>query len=135
MSQGFFNPFEPSQAFLAPLVKTHQLAVANLEKLATFQINLLQSYVDLGLTALQTAAQVRDPESLQAFYTSQLEAAATLPQKWMEDTQTLCTLKAGFQSDFNTQARATAEEWTAEVAKTAQKTDHKTAYKEVYKAA
>ena len=114
VSQQYFNPFEPSQGFLAPLVKTNQLAVANLEKLANLQMKILQSYVDLGLACLKAAAQVHDSASQQAFYTSQFEAAANLPQKWIDDTQAFSTLGAEFQDECSAQAKATVEEWTDE---------------------
>ena len=57
----FFNVFEQSQDVVTPIVKTNQAAVANLEKLVSFQFNALQSYVDLGMSRLKAPSVGNGP--------------------------------------------------------------------------
>lgn len=101
----FVNIFEQSQDFVAPVVKANKQAVANLEKLVSFQVNALQSYADLGIERLKAAAEVNNPQDLQAFLKGQVEAANALRQKGQADAKALAELISGFQAEFNAQVQ------------------------------
>lgn len=121
----FFNVFNQSQDFVNPVIKTNQMAVANLEKLVSFQVNALQSYVDLGINRLKAAAEVRNPQDLQDFFKGQVEATNVLRQKGQEDAKALVELFAGFQAEFNKQAQENVTEVNKKVAEVTKKTTKK----------
>ena len=106
----FGTMIEQSQSFLAPMFKTNQLAVAKLEHLVSFQMDSLQSYVDLGLERMKAAAEVDSLEAMQSFYQGQLEAAGAMRKMMMDDTKTLAELMTGFQSEFAQQFQTNAQE-------------------------
>ncbi|HRF62152.1 MAG TPA: phasin family protein [Candidatus Competibacter sp.] len=92
---------EQYQNFLNPVVKANKLSAANLEALVNFQMNALQSYIDLAMDRMKTAASISDPASMQTFLTSQAEAIASLHQKFLGDTKALADLIAGFKAEFD----------------------------------
>ncbi|MEI2772758.1 MAG: phasin family protein [Candidatus Competibacter sp.] len=92
---------EQYQNFLNPVVKANKLSAANLEALVNFQMNALQSYIDLAMDRMKTAASINDPASMQTFLTSQAEAIASLHQKFLGDTKALADLIAGFKAEFD----------------------------------
>lgn len=123
----FFNIFEQSQDIVNPVVKTNQAVVANLEKLVSFQMNALQSYIDLGISRLKAAAEVRDPQSLQDFFRGQLEAANVLRHKGLDDAKALAELIAGIQAEFNAKAQDNVTEFSNKATKAAKETADKAA--------
>jgi phasin family protein len=92
---------EQYQNLLAPVIKANKLSAANLEALVSFQMNTLQSYVDMAINRMKAAADISDPTSLQAFMTSQAEAIASLQQKLVDDAKTLGDLTARFKVEFD----------------------------------
>jgi phasin family protein len=92
---------EQYQHFLAPVIKANKLSAANLETLVNFQMNALQSYVDMAINRMKAAADINDPASLQAFMTSQAEAIASLHRKLMDDSKVLADLTARFKAEFD----------------------------------
>lgn len=98
---------EQYQNFLNPVVKANKLSAANLEALVNFQMNALQSYIDLAMDRMKTAASINDPASMQTFLTSQAEAIASLHQKFLGDTKALADLIAGFKAEFDKLIRDT----------------------------
>jgi phasin family protein len=92
---------EQYQSFLAPVIKANKLTAANLETLVNFQMNALQSYVDMAINRMKAAAEISDPTSLQAFMASQAEAIAGLQQKLVDDAKTLGDLTARFKAEFD----------------------------------
>ncbi len=112
---------EQSQSFVAPVAKTNQLAVANLEKLVAFQLNALESYVALGLDRMKAAAEISDVNGFETFVNGQVEAANVLRQKLIDDTQALVDLGAGFKAEFEKLAEANAAELNGKVVKSAKK--------------
>ena len=123
----FFNVFEQSQDFVAPVVKANQAAVANVEKLVAFQLNALQSYADLGISRLKAAAEVSNPQDLQAFFQGQVEAANVLRQKGLEDAKALAELVAGIQAEFAAKAQDNVTEFSGKATKAVKETADKTA--------
>lgn len=91
---------EQYQNFLGPVIKANKLSAVNLEALVNFQMSALQSYVDMAMSRMKTAADISDPASLQAFLTSQAEAISSLQQKFMDDTKTLADLMTRFKTEF-----------------------------------
>ena len=107
--------------FVAPVVKTNKLAVANLEKLVAFQISSLQTYVDISLAQMKSAAEVSNLQELQAFYKSQMDVAANLRQKVMDDFKALTDLGNGFKDDFTKLAEENVSELKVKAEKVAKK--------------
>lgn len=124
MNEIFANAFEQAKPFLASAVKSNKLAVANLEKVVALQLSSLQSYVDLGVNQLKEAAEISDPQSLQAFYDKQLKAAETLRQKLVADSKALVELSVGAKAELDDLAKenlAELQKKTAEVVNLAKK--------------
>ena len=92
---------EQYQTFLAPVIKANKLSAANLETLVNFQMNALQSYVDMAINRMKAAADISDPASLQTFMTSQAEAIGSLHRKLMDDSKVLADLTARFKTEFD----------------------------------
>ena len=92
---------EQYQNFLAPVIKANKLSATNLEALVNFQMNALQSYVDMAMTRMKSAADISDPASLQAFLTSQSESISSLHQKFMDDAKALADLTTRFKAEFD----------------------------------
>ena len=124
-NEAISNVFERSQAFLNPVVNTNKLAVAKLEKLVSFQLNALQSYVDLGIDRLKAAADVSSVQDLPAFFDGQVKAVGTLRQMMLNDAKTLARLASEFQADFSEQAKGNVQELSDKTAKAAKDTADK----------
>ena len=52
---------EQYQTLLNPVIKANKLSAANLEALVNFQMNSLQSYVDMAMARMKAAADISDP--------------------------------------------------------------------------
>jgi phasin family protein len=92
---------EQYQTLLDPVIKANKLSAANLEALVNFQMNSLQSYVDMAMARMKAAAEINDPASLQTFLTSQAETITSLNQKFMDDTKALSDLMGRFKTEFD----------------------------------
>ena len=114
----FANATNQIPALPANLLKANKLAVANIEKLATWQIASVKSYIDLGLDRLKAATEVTDVKSLQTFYNDQVKAVSALPQKVLEDSKTLANLGAGIKTDFEKLTKDTIAELSSKTTKT-----------------
>ena len=113
----FTRSFEQSQTYLLPVVKTNRLWVANLEKLINFQISTLQSYVDLGLGQLKTAAEISSYQELQGFLGGQVEFATNLRQKLLDDAKVFADLSASFKADLDKLTEENVSELTEKATK------------------
>jgi phasin family protein len=111
------NVFVPYQTLPAAMVKANRLAVAQLERLVSFQQAALQGYVDLGLNRLKAAAEVAEPKDLQAFYAGQAEVAKTVGQKWADDAGGFAELLADFKVEFVRLVQDSAAEIAPQTAK------------------
>ncbi|PIE83209.1 MAG: phasin family protein [Candidatus Contendobacter odensis] len=89
------------QSFLEPVIRANKLSAANLEALVNFQMNTLQSYIDMAISRMKAAADINDPASLQFFLTTQSETIGSMHQKLMSDTKALADLTARFKADFD----------------------------------
>lgn len=116
-----------SSAYTAPLVKANKLFIANLEKLAAFQMSLLHAYSDFGLARLKAATEVSDLESLKSFGEAQVEAATVLRQKLIDDGKALTALVASFKGEFETLAAESGVALTPKAVVAAPKSSRKTA--------
>lgn len=92
---------EQYQNFLNPVTKANKLSAANLEALVNFQMNSLQSYINLAMDRMKAAADINDPASLQAFLTEQAQSIGNLHQKFLGDTKALADLMARFKTEFD----------------------------------
>ncbi|MDQ5911486.1 MAG: hypothetical protein QG599_3584 [Pseudomonadota bacterium] len=97
----FANLSAPYQNLMGPALKANKLSAANLEALVNFQMNSLQSYVDMAMARMKAAADISDPASLQAFLTSQAETISSLNQKFMDDSKALGDLMGRFKTEFD----------------------------------
>lgn len=108
----FTKSFANVEGMMEPVVKTNKLAVAQLERLVSFQMSTMQTYVDLGLEQLRAIAEINSPQSLQAFWGKQVEVANSLRQKVLDDTKALVDLGNGMKDEFTKLAEDNAKEFT-----------------------
>lgn len=108
----FSKSFSNMEGMIEPMLKTNKLAVAQLERLVSFQMSTLQSYVDLGLEQMKSAAEINGPQSLQAFWSKQVEVGSALRQKLLDDTKTLVDLGNGMKDEFTKLAEDNVKEFT-----------------------
>jgi phasin family protein len=102
-----FNP-----SLISPVVKFNKMAVANLEKIVHFQRTAMQSYVNIGFGQLKAAAEITNPQDLQAFLSSQVQTAVTLRLKMLDDLKSLADITTGFKTDLDKVAQENVSELT-----------------------
>ncbi len=117
----FSKTFANTENLVEPMIKANKLAVINLEKLVSFQMTALQSYVDLGLEQIKAAAEVNSPQTLQAFWSKQVEVANVLRQKMLDDTKALVDLGNGMKDEITKLAEDNVKEISKVVPKAASK--------------
>jgi len=81
----FSKALKTPQVLPDPLVKANKLFAENLEKMLTFQINALKSYLNIGLN--QCAPRLKSPMSrvFQDFCKRQAQIAQTVQYKMLND--------------------------------------------------
>ena len=92
--------FDKTQNLNAPMIKFRKLGVANLEKLFNFQHAALKSYVDVGFNQLKLASELTSVQDMPSFFRSQMEAAALVREKMMDDLKELTEMATTFRADF-----------------------------------
>ena len=85
---------------VVPVAKTTQLFVGHLEKLVAFQFGAMQSYADFGIHQLKSAANINNAQDVQNFFKDQLELAASMRQKMMDDAKAFADISTGFKDDY-----------------------------------
>jgi len=85
----FSNVLETLQVLSEPFAKTNRLFVGNIEKMIAFQINVLKSYLDIGLNQMRAAAEVTDIKSFHDFCERQSAIAQTMQYKLMREGQAM----------------------------------------------
>jgi phasin family protein len=88
-----------AKTFYEPLAKINQLLIANLEKVAEFQMDAVKSYAELTMKQFKDLAEVRDIESLKSYGSAQAEVASTIGKKIMEDLKTLTEMGGEFKAE------------------------------------
>ena len=105
---------EQGKSFMAPVQKLNHIAIANAEKVAVFQIERLQSYIQLGLAQWRGAANVNDLESPMAYLTAQGTHMTAVGEQVIADTKRAYQLGM----DFLSEAQKVAQENVVSVTKT-----------------
>ncbi len=96
----FKKNFSNMESMLEPMVKANKMVIANMEKLASFNMATMQSYVDMSLEQMKAASEVNSPQALQAFWTKQVETANAMRQKMMDDAKALADMGNGMRDEF-----------------------------------
>lgn len=123
----FNKSFANADQLVEPVVKANKLAVTNFEKLVSFQMNAMQTYVDMGLEQLKAAAEVNSPQTFQSFWSKQVEMSNVLRQKVLDDTKALVDLGNGMKDEFTKLAEDNAKEISQAAPKAASKAADKAA--------
>ncbi len=106
----FSKTLKTPQALPNPLVQANQLFAKNMEKIFTFQINALKSYLDIGLNQMRAAAEITDAQSFQDFCKRQAQIAQTVQFKMLNDMKALSDINARFKSEMDTLNQATLQD-------------------------
>ena len=112
----FSKPFANVETMMEPMIKSNKLAVAQLERLVSFQMSALQSYVDIGLEQIKSAAEINSPQTMQAFMSKQVEVGNVLRQKMLDDTKALVDLGNGMKDEFTKLAEDNVKEFNNKAA-------------------
>lgn len=123
----FNKSFANADQLVEPVVKANKLAVTNIEKLVSFQMNAMQTYVDMGLEQLKAAAEVNSPQTFQSFWSKQVEMSNVLRQKVLDDTKALVDLGNGMKDEFTKLAEDNVKEVSQAAPKAASKAADKAA--------
>jgi len=115
----FSKAIENFQSIPAPVSKANKVYVANLERLVKFQMVALRYYVDMAITQLKAAAEVKGPEDVQNFLNGELNAFGKLRQRVMDDAKNLADLNVGFKNEFQDLVRGSVAEVTPKMAQPA----------------
>lgn len=105
-----------AEKFMAPAQQFARLSLSNAEKMYALQLEIAQSYVDLGVEQMKALIEVKDPESLQAFVTKQVDVARNVSEKLLADAQAVADLGNSFNNESQKLAR---ESLTAAVSQAA----------------
>lgn len=94
-----------AEKMFAPAQQFARLSLSNSEKLYALQLEIAQSYVDLGVEQLKAMIEVKDPESLQAFVTRQVDVARNVSEKMIADAQAVAELGSKINAETQQLAR------------------------------
>jgi len=119
-----------AKSLYGPMGKINALMIANVEKIAEFQLGAVKSYAELAMKQVKQVSEVRDIEGLKDFGTTQSEMASELGEKVMEDMKALGEIGMEFKAGVDeiiTEARnpEEAKADSEEVAKEAPKKTEK----------
>jgi phasin family protein len=93
------------EKLIAPAQQFAMLSISNGEKLYAMQLEIAQSYVNLGIEQVKALVEVKDPESLQAFIAKQVDVARNVSEKLIADGQAVAELGNQFNSETQKLAR------------------------------
>ena len=94
-----------AEKFFAPAQQFALLSLSNSEKLYALQLELAQSYVNIGVEQFKALVEVKDPESLQAFLAKQVDVAKSISEKLIADGQAVAELGTQFNNETQKLAR------------------------------
>lgn len=101
MYSGFFNNLNNQyQNAFEPYVKYNQLVAKNFTDLTNLQLQSARVYADIGLAQLNANSQIKDPQSLMASGSKQLETMTRLSQQMIEDGKKLSNLANEFKAEL-----------------------------------
>lgn len=79
--------------------------MSNSEKLYALQVEIAQSYFNLGLEQWKALIEVKDAESLQAFIANQVDVAKNVGEKMVADGKAVAELGTQFNNETQKLAR------------------------------
>ena len=94
------------EALIANAQKLNKLAVGNLEKIASVQMNALRTCSELGLDQLKSLVEVKDPKALQNYVQTQTDAVKKLAETLLADAKTVAELGV----EYNQEAQKIAQD-------------------------
>ncbi len=101
MYSGFFNSLNSQyQNVFEPYVKYNQLIAKNFNDLTNLQLDSARTYAEIGLAQVNANSQIKDPQSLMACGSKQLETMTRLSQQMIEDGKKLSNLATEFKAEL-----------------------------------
>ncbi len=88
-----------AKSLYGPMGKINALMIANVEKIAEFQLGVVKSYAELAMKQVKQVSEVRDIEGLKEFGTTQSEMASEFGGKVMEDMKALGEIGMEFKTE------------------------------------
>lgn len=107
MNQEIYNMFaiQPEKMF-AQMQKYVELSLSNCEKAFALQLEIAQSYSDLGMAQMKAFFEIKDAESLQAFVNQQADVVKNVGEKMISDARAVADLGV----EINAENKKLAEE-------------------------
>ena len=81
----FSNTLKMLQTLPEPWVNANRMFAANVERVLSFQMNTLKSYLGIGMNQLRAAAEVNDFQSFQDFCSRQAQISKTMQYRLMNE--------------------------------------------------
>lgn len=105
---------------LTPVREAQGKVLDHVAKVADFQVEAMKHYSDLGLSTLRALAEVKDPQSLQAYVSKQTEVTKSLGEQISADLNQFVKINRGFAEEIQKltqQSVTTASEQAKKAAK------------------
>jgi len=83
-----------------PVKQLNALAIENVEKLIDIQLKALNDNTRIGVEQLKSASEIKDAESLKAYFTNQAEIAKTVSERFVKDTQAAIELGTSYGNEI-----------------------------------
>jgi phasin family protein len=80
------------EKLVTPIKELSSLAVNNIEKLTELQLKSIEESANASVEALKSAAEIKDLEGLQSYFSAQVEAAKETAKKAETNAQTIAEL-------------------------------------------
>ena len=90
------NTFEQ---YLAPVKALNELTLKSIEQIAEIQVKAVQENTNVSINALQSAADIKNFESLKDYLEDQVTAAQALSKSAVEDAQEIAKLTESYAND------------------------------------
>lgn len=84
---------------LAPVAKFNELLSQSVQEAFKAQLSSTKKYSDFASSQFKAMSEIRDAESLQAFFSSQTEAFSSLNQQLMDDMKSLIETGEKFRDE------------------------------------
>ena len=85
---------------LTPIREAQGKMLDHVAKVADFQVEAMKHYSELSLGTLRAIAEIKDPQSLQAYVSKQTEVSKSLGEQITADLNQLVKINRGFAEDM-----------------------------------
>jgi len=89
------NSFEK---LVAPIKELNELTLNSIQEIAAVQIKTIQENAKISANSLKSATEIKDIDSLQAYFEEQISVAKNVSENAVEDAQEITKLSEAYAS-------------------------------------